>query len=250
MRIVRLIAVSLLLLIGTLWQSAPARALAPRPLTGADFFNYSELTQFVGDLSIDADHYKGGISMGCGGAYRDGYASLSAHALLGYNAVVFKVGFLDSHGNGTGELHISRDNRPYRTVLVHDGTVALPVQILFAGAHTIELSASCDSHWGATLGLAEPMAILATGRGVTLALGATSVQPGALLPIAVTTAPGAPVTLVISYPGGGQRVIGPTPAPASGKFSYTLRVPETVHGTVGVFLVTGGVSAQASFTAG
>ena len=256
MRMVRLIAVSLLLLIGTLWQSAPAHALAPRPLTDGDFFNASVGTGVVGDLSIDGEHYKGGLAVLFNGLYDNpARVSIAAHALVGYNAMVFKAGFTDGSVGDTAQLQIYRDNRPYRTVILRNGTPALAVQILFGGARAIELSIGDNLYTTLALnsrriGLAEPLAILATGRGVSLALGATIVQPGAVLPIAVTTAPSAPVTLVISYPGGGQKVIGPTPAPASGKFSYTLRVPETVHGTVGVVAVTGGVVSQATFTVG
>ena len=256
MRIVRLIAVSLLLLIGTLWQSAPAHALAPRPLTDGDFFNASVGTGVVGDLSIDGEHYKGGLAVPFNGVYDNpARVSIAAHALVGYNAMVFKAGFIDGSAGDTAQLQIYRDNRPYRTVILRNGTPALAVQILFGGARAIELSIGDNLYTTLALnsrriGLAVPMAILATGRGVSLALGATSVQPGALLPIAVTTAPSAPVTLVISYPGGGQKVIGPTPAPASGRFTYALQVPATVHGTVRVVAVTGGVVSQATFTVG
>ena len=248
MRSIRLSAVAALLLIATLLgQSLPAHALAPRPLTGADFLDYGFYTGFAGELVINGEHYKDGVGCHVFPGNTEG-ASLNAHALVGYNAVVFKAGFQEGSGGGSAELRISRDNRLYRTVILRNGSPAQTIQVLFAGAGTIELAlvAGAEEH----LALAEPMAILATGHGVSLALGATIVQPGAVLPIAVTTAPSAPVTLVISYPGGGQRVIGPTPAPASGRYSYALRVPSTIHGTVRVFLVTGGVSAQATFTVG
>lgn len=110
-------------------------------------------------------------------------------------------------------------------MILRKGTPALAVQIL-------------NGNLSRRIGLAEPMAILAIGRGVSLALGATIVQSGA------------PVTLVISYPGGGEQVIGPTPAPASGRYTYSLRVPASIHGTVKVVAVTGGVVSQASFTVG
>jgi len=249
-RPIRLSALAALLLIASLlWQSAPAHALAPRPLTSNDFFDYQPYTYigFSGGLIINGEHYKDGI--GCHAV--SGYpvrVSLNAHALIGYNAVVFKAGFQEGSGGTTAELRISRDNRLYRTVTLHNGFPARTIQVLFAGAGTIEftLSAGADER----LALAEPTAILAIGHGVSLALGATSVQPGALQPIAVTIAPGAPVTLVISYPGGGEQVIGPTPAPASGRYTYSLRVPASTHGTVKVVAVTGGVVSQASFTVG
>ena len=248
MRTTRLALVAALLLIASvLGQSLPAHALAPRPLTGTDFLDYGFYTGFAGELIINGEHYKDGVGCHVFPGNTEG-ASLNAHALVGYNAVVFKAGFQEGSGGGSAELRISRDNRLYRTVILRNGFPAQTIQILFAGAGTIELAlvVGAEEH----LALAEPTAILATGRGVALALGATSVQPGALLPISVTTAPSAPVALIIAYPDGTELAVGPTPASARGKFSYALRVPPTVHGTVRVVAVTDKVVAQATFTVG
>ena len=248
MRSIRLSAVAALLLIAALLsQSLPAHALAPRPLAGADFLDYGFYTGFAGELIINGEHYKDCISSHVFPGNTEG-ASLNAHALVGYNAVVFKAGFQEGSGGGTAELRISRDNRLYRTVILRNGSPAQTIQVLFAGAGTIELAlvAGAEEH----LALAEPTAILATGRGVALALGATIVQPGAVQTIAVTTAPSAPVALIIAYPDGTEQTVGPTPASAGGKFSYVLHVPPAVHGTVRVVAVTDKVVAQATFTVG
>lgn len=104
-RTVRLSVVAALLLIASLlWQSAPAHALAPRPLTDGDFFSVSSGTGVVGDLSIDGEHYKGGLAVAFNRVWDNpARVSIAAHSLVGYNAMVIKVGFLDESVGDTAQ---------------------------------------------------------------------------------------------------------------------------------------------------
>jgi len=266
MRTIRLALVAALLLIASVFsQALPARALAPLPVPDSVWFGNNNVD--FQDRSIGAVPYRHAVAfhlMNLGyysGSQEQAEVSLNVQLLRGYNAVRVQLGLADGGTNGVlATIAVDRDGVPYRVFKVKQGMLALPAVIPFGGHRVLHFFVQAQHPYpvggAADMILGAPTAVLqgahgpGTGPSVSLALGATTVQPGALLPISVTTAPSAPVTLVISYPGGGQQVIGPTPAPASGKFNYTLRVPATVHGTVGVVAVTGGVVSQASFTAG
>ncbi len=54
--------------------------------------------------------------------------------------------------------------------------------------------------------------------------------------------------LVVNYPNGTQKVLGPTAAGASGEVSFTWAIPSGVRGVVHVTLEAGGLLTQGSFT--
>lgn len=259
MRTTRLtIAAALLLIAIPLGQASPARALAPLPVPDSAWFGYNNAG--FGDGTIGGVPYRHAMSFNfltthVFTATTRAEVSLNAQILRGYNALAAQLGLNDLAGPGlVATVAVDRDGVPYRTFTTRQGTLAAPITIPFDG-HRVLHFVVLVSHFSQDAGivLVAPTAVLlghANAHGVSLALGATVVQPGAAQAIAVATAPGAPVTLVIAYPGGAERVVGPTPAPASGRYSYALTVPAGVHGTVRVVAVTGGIVAQATFTVG
>jgi hypothetical protein len=81
-----------------------------------------------------------------------------------------------------------------------------------------------------------------------LTLFAQSEAPGGQQIARVVTKPGSSVVLVIDYPNGKQKVLGPDPSARNGRLAFPWKVPTTIHGKVHVTMVSAGMVAQATFT--
>jgi hypothetical protein len=107
--------------------------------------------------------------------------------------------------------------------------------------------------WSGTLaastGTAPPSTASPTpGPKKAVKLASAAVAPGGHEVASAAVKAGESAVLVVDYPNGNQKVLGPTTAGPSGQVSFSWAIPTGARGLVHVTLEAGGVLTQGSFT--
>ena len=263
--IVVLIAVCSLL---PLHAASPAFALAPRALTGADFYNYQGkfcdgcYGGYNESAAIATEKFATAYGLYFSSFWQNEVASVSVNAvhLRGYNAVTFALGFGDAVDNNntpgdsgaSGHLAITRDGQLYRTIQVAAGQAAQPVTVLFGGHTVIKFTATRTDSGGsdADLLLANPTAVTVGASSAATVSLALSVPAGGSQVINVKTKPHAFVSMIVTFPQGRPLIAGPFTASSTGQWSYSFPVPQGDHGYARVVVVAAGQVLLGGFTIG
>ena len=243
-------------------------AAGSRVLTLSDMGNQSGCESGAGDTIAGAP-FAHAILM----AFNKSFVTLFPHAFPGYAAFTVAVGVVDGTSQpGTESLLITVDGKPFKTVTKSYGQAATMITVPFGHASQIMLTARANQKKNLYLLLGNPTVTTVapkpvatpepiaggnngggnTGVGsvstkTTLKLFSASVSAGSQETALITTGHGAELTVVITYPGGSQQVLGPKKAGADGNFAYTWSVPTGMAGIVHVVVVSSSVS-QAAFT--
>ncbi|MGH2347042.1 MAG: NPCBM/NEW2 domain-containing protein [Chloroflexota bacterium] len=247
--------------------SRHALAAGQRFLTLSDMgdFNFAE---GANNNAISGATYKYGTLL----AGNNAYVTLFTHKFPGYAAFTAAVGVedgsVDNHP-GTAILSVTVDGKLVKTITKSYGQAATTLTVPFGQASQIKLTLHENQKKDLYMLLGNPAVVtrvpkpVATppafgsgsgagnGGGVggttTLRLSAASAASGSQETALITTGANAMFTVVITYPGGTQQVLGPKKAGADGHFAYSWVVPSGVAGVARVVVVSGGV-AQATFT--
>lgn len=264
---------ALVLVTGPLAGVVSVPRLSPHLLTGDDFFNYSSSASPSNDARIATVGYRSALQFTmnkcCNGVTQQVSLNVSKLAATGYGAVAIAVGAGDGSAVGTGgEVRIMRDGKIYRTLHVPTGQTAQRLVVPFNG-HAVITFVVVETAYGtgdaATVGTAyydvvfgNPTAIVSLAAypvgsppatpSLRLTLTAPSVAAGAVETARVTTTPGSYVTVIVPYPSGTPRVLGPLRTDAAGKVSTTFSPPSGVHGQTGVVAVANDQVAHDTFT--
>ena len=204
------------------------------------------------------------------------YVTLFTHAFPGYAAFTVAVGVEDGAEDahaGTVTISVSADGKILNTSTKAYGQAATQLTVPFGTSSQIKVSMHDNQKAGFYVLLGNPAVVagipkaVATppafgtggnggnggttgGSGVrktTLTLFSASVAAGSQETALITTGATAALTIVITYPGGTQQVVGPKKAGTDGHFAYSWAVPGGVAGIVRVVVVSSGI-AQAPFT--
>jgi hypothetical protein len=248
--------------------SRHALAAGPRVITGSDL---SDSFYIEGDNngSISGVIYANAILM----AGDKAYITLDTHKFPGYTAFTTAVGVADGSVDdhpGTATVLVTVDGRLVKTIAKVNGQAATILTVPFGQASQIKLTLHENQKRNLYILLGNPSVLTSVPKPVaaapafgsgggsgggngggsgktTLKLFSASVAAGSQETALITTGANAALTLVISYPGGAQQVLGPKKAGTDGHFAYSWVVPGGVAGVARVVVVSNGV-AQATFT--
>jgi hypothetical protein len=258
---------ALMTLIG---PSRHALAAGHRFLTLSDMGDFG-IAESANNNAISGATYKHGILL----VGNNAYVTLFPHKFPGYAAFTTAVGVDDGSVNnhpGKVTLLVTVDGKLVKTITKSYGQAATVLTVPFGQASQIKLTLHSKQKKQMYMLLGNPAvrtimpkaggsgsgtgsgAGSGTGSGpavgsgtTTLRLSAASVAAGSQETALITTAANTMFTLVITYPGGTQQVLGPKKASADGHFAYSWVVPSGMAGPAHVVVVGNGV-AQATFT--
>jgi hypothetical protein len=206
-------------------------------------------------------------------AFNGSYVTLYTHKWPGYAAFTVAVGIADTSVDnhpGTTTILVTVDNKPFKSMTKSAGQAATQLTVPFGQASQIKLQIHNNQKQGLYVLLGNPTLVTSVPKAVatppafgssggtgsihvsagvktTLTLFSASVTAGGQETALITTGANAVLTVVITYPGGSQQVVGPKKAGADGHFAYSWTVPGGVTGVVRVVVVSTGV-AQSTFT--
>ncbi|HXT38031.1 MAG TPA: NPCBM/NEW2 domain-containing protein [Chloroflexota bacterium] len=249
-----------------LGPSRQALAAGPRVITGSDLADFNGI-EGDNNGSISGATYAKGILM----AGDKAFITLDTHHFPGYTAFTTAVGVgdgsVDDHP-GTASVLVTVDGRLVKTITKPYGQAATILTVPFGQASQIKLTLHENQKKGLYILLGNPAVLTnvpkaaatppAFGSGggngggsgggkTTLTLFSASVAAGSQETALITTGANAALTVVITYPGGTQQVLGPKKAGPDGHFAYSWTVPGGIAGVARVVVVSSGV-AQATFT--
>lgn len=245
-----------------LGPSQPTLAAGSRPVTGADWGDFNGM-EGADNSSIAGEAYARGTLI----TGNKAYVTLFTHHFPGYAAFTAAVGVPDGSvdsGPGSVSLLVTVDGKLVRTITKVYGQAATILTVPFGQASQIKLTVRENQAKNLYVLLGNPSVLTSVPRsvapppsfgsggtggsgGTTMKLFSASVSAGSQETALVTTGAGVDLTLVITYPGGAQQVVGPKKAGADGHFAYSWVIPGGVAGVARVVVVSGGV-AQATFT--
>ncbi|HVC83273.1 MAG TPA: NPCBM/NEW2 domain-containing protein [Chloroflexota bacterium] len=247
--------------------SRHALAAGPRVLTLSDMGDFSG-AEGANNNAIAGATYAKATLLGTNNAY----VTLFTHHFPGYAAFTTAVGVEDGSADnhsGTATLVVTVDGKLVKTIAKVYGQAATTLTVPFGQASQIKLTLHMDPNpkkdlymllGNPTVLTSVPKSVAAPpafgsgasgGNGgsgkTTLTLFSASVAAGSQETALITTGANAALTVVITYPGGTQQVLGPKKAGPDGHFAYSWVVPGGIAGVARVVVVSSGV-AQATFT--
>jgi hypothetical protein len=235
---------ALMTLIG---PSRHALAAGHRFLTLSDMSDFN-LAEGANNNAIAGATYKHGTLL----AGNNAYVTLFTHKFSGYAAFTTAVGVEDGSVNnhpGTATLSVMVDGKLVKKITKVYGQAATTLTVPFGQASQIKLMLHQNQKQNLYLLLGNPAVLTSVPKAVAtppafgsrsgngnggvggatmLRLSAASVASGSQETALITTGANAPLTVVITYPGGKQQVLGPKKAGADGHFAYSWVVPSGV----------------------
>lgn len=237
-------------------------AAGPRVITLSDMGDESG-AEGANNSAIAGATYKYGTLL----AFNNAYVTLFTHKFPGYGAFTTAVGVVDGSVDahpGTATVSVTVDGKLVKRITKAYGQAATIFTVPFGQASQIKLTLHENQPKGLYILLGNPTVVtsvakpvatppaIGSGSGVAgsartmLKLFSASVATGGQETALITTNANASLTVVITYPGGTQQVVGPKKAGGDGHFAYSWVVPGGVAGVVRVVVVSSGV-AQATF---
>jgi hypothetical protein len=243
-----------------------AYAAGSRVITSSDLGDFSGVESAAGS-SIAGVTYKQAMLL----AFNKSYATLFTGKFPGYAAFTTAVGVPDGTADdhaGTVTIVVTVDGKPFKTITKSYGQAATMLTVPFGHASQIKLTVrdnqssilyvllgnpSVTTVAPRAVATPEPIAGNNNGNGngggasssgtagagkTTVKLFSPSVGVGSQETALISTGHGAELTVVITYPGGSQQVLGPKKAGADGNFAYTWTIPSGVAGTARITVVS------------
>jgi hypothetical protein len=242
--------------------SRHALAAGPRVLTLSDMGDFSGAEGANNGAIAGATYAKATLL-----AFNNSYITLFTHHFPGYAAFTTAVGVADNsdnHPGGTVTVAVTVDGKLLKNIIKTYGQAATQLTVPFGQSSQIKLSMHNNQKRGYYVLLGNPTVVTSVPKAVatppafgsgggnsggktTLTLFSASVAAGSQETALITTGANAALTIVITYPGGTQEVLGPKKAGPDGHFAYGWVVPGGMAGVTRVVAVSSGV-AQATFT--